>query len=128
MPPASINLRVMVHSIHQGANLSQPYIIYGGQPADFSDIVFPGNLAACQTCHLPGTYGLPLPKVVQPALITQAGKVVSTISPIRSVCTACHDSKATAGHAELQTTAAGLETCEVCHGAGKEFDVTQVHK
>ena len=128
MPPASINFRVMVHRIHQGANLSQPYIIYGGQPADFSDIVFPGNLAACQTCHLPGTYGLPLPKVVQPTLITQAGKVVSTISPIRSVCTACHDSKATAGHAELQTTAAGLETCEVCHGAGKEFDVTQVHK
>ncbi len=53
---------------------------------------------------------------------------MSTTLPIRSVCTACHDSAAAGGHIELQTTASGMETCEVCHGAAKEFDVTRVHR
>ena len=48
--------------------------------------------------------------------------------PIRSVCTACHDSQPVAGHVELQTTASGVETCQVCHGLGAEFDVTRVHR
>ena len=48
--------------------------------------------------------------------------------PIRSVCTACHDSTAVGGHIELQTTASGVETCDVCHGQGAEFDVTRVHR
>ena len=53
-----------------------------------------------------------------------------TTLPIRSIWppTACYDSTAAGGHIELQTTASGLETCEVCHGSGKEFDVAEVHK
>jgi OmcA/MtrC family decaheme c-type cytochrome len=130
MPPTSINLRVLIHRIHRGEEADQPLQVYGfgGRLFDFSSVVFPGNLAACQTCHLPGTYGLPLPRGVQPTTVTQAGEVVSTTLPIRSVCTACHDSTLVAGHAELQTTAAGLETCQVCHGPGREFDVTSVHR
>jgi hypothetical protein len=47
---------------------------------------------------------------------------------VRSVCSACHDTQAAGGHAELQTTASGIETCEVCHGVGSEFDVYEVHR
>ena len=130
MPPTSINFRVLIHRIHRGEELAQkPFIVYGfgGQPIDFSNIFFPGNLAACETCHLPGTYDLPLPGGVESTTVLQAGQVVSSTQPIRSVCTACHDSTAVSGHIELATTATGLETCEVCHGAGREFDVTKVH-
>ncbi len=129
MPPASINFRVLIHKIHRGVEANNPAIIYGGgaTPDNFGDVVFPGDLAACQTCHLAGTYDLPLPSGVQPTTITQAGKIVSTTLPIRSVCTACHDSVPVAGHVELMTTASGVETCEVCHGVGSEFDVTSVH-
>ncbi|HLE28783.1 MAG TPA: hypothetical protein VI793_11740, partial [Anaerolineales bacterium] len=130
MPPTSINFRVLVHRIHRGEEATEPLQVYGfgGQRIDFSGVVFPGNLAACETCHLPGTYDLPLPRAVQSTIVTQAGKTVSTLLPTRSVCTACHDSTAAAGHAELQTTASSVETCEVCHGPGREFDVTAVHQ
>ncbi len=130
MPPTSVNLRVMVHRIHRGEEANNPLVVYGfgGRPIDFGAVFFPGNLAACQTCHLPNTYGLPLPTSVLPTTVTQAGKVISTTLPVRSVCTACHDSSAASGHIELQTTASGTETCQVCHGVNREFDVYRVHR
>lgn len=130
MPPTSINFPVLIHRLHRGEELAQqPTIVYGFNSSehDFSNLVFPGNLANCQNCHLQGTYGLPLPDGVQPTTVTQDESVVSSVLPSRSVCNACHDTTAAAGHAELQTTASGIETCEVCHGAGSEFDVSTAH-
>lgn len=125
MPPATINLRQLVHGLHAGT--TGPIYGYGQHAVDFSSVVFPGDLAACQTCHRPGSYGLPLAQGVQPTTITQAGQVVAVTPAIAGTCNACHATSAAAGHAELQTTAAGVETCAVCHGTGREFDVTQVH-
>jgi hypothetical protein len=39
----------------------------------------------------------------------------------------CHDSEAAGAHAELNTTASGVEACVVCHGPGSEADVSRVH-
>lgn len=130
MPPTSINFRVLIHRIHRGAEATKPVIVYGfgGNEFDFSNVFFPGDLAACQTCHLPGAYGLPLPGGSQPTTISQAGELVSTSLPVAAVCTSCHDSQPVEGHIELATTASGLETCQVCHGAGREFDVSEVHR
>jgi OmcA/MtrC family decaheme c-type cytochrome len=130
MPPVSINFRVLIHRVHRGEEASQPLEVFGfgGNPINFGEVIFPGNLADCQTCHLPGTYGLPLAGGILPTTVTEAGKMVSTDLPVRSVCTACHDTEAVAGHAELGTTASGQETCEVCHGANREFDVNSVHR
>jgi OmcA/MtrC family decaheme c-type cytochrome len=131
LPPTSIHFKVLIHKIHRGADRSQkPYIVYGFQESvhDFTELRFPGNLADCETCHLPGTYDLPLPDGVQPTVVTEEDEVVSTILPIQAACTACHDSTSVTGHAEMQTTATGLETCEVCHGPGSEFDVVAVHR
>jgi OmcA/MtrC family decaheme c-type cytochrome len=131
MPPTSIHFKVLIHKIHLGEERSQkPYVVYGfqGSTHDFTELRFPGNLADCETCHLPGTNGLPLPAGVQPTVITQGGRVVSTILPVQAVCTTCHDSTAAAGHVELMTTESGIETCEVCHGAGADFDVLEVHR
>lgn len=129
LPPVSINFRTLIHRIHRGVKASQPLVVYGfgGQPTDFSGVEFPGNLAKCETCHLPGTYGLPLASGIQPTTITQGGETIATIPPTRAICTACHDTQAANGHTELQTTASGIETCAVCHGAGSEFDVYKMH-
>lgn len=130
MPPTSINFRVLVHRIHRGEELAKGFIVYGfgGRAIDFSEVFFPGDLAACTTCHLDGAYDLPLPGGLQPTFVFQAGEMVSATLPIQSVCTACHDSTPVLGHASLQTTNTGIETCEVCHGPGSEFDVTTVHR
>ena len=129
MPPASINFRTMVHGIHKGAAASKPLVIYGfgNNPVSFGNVVFPGDLAACQTCHLPDSTALPLPAGMQPTTVSQSGQTVSSTLPIRAVCTSCHDTDAVSGHAQLQTTPGGLETCPVCHGAGAAFGTKPVH-
>jgi OmcA/MtrC family decaheme c-type cytochrome len=129
MPPESIHFKTMIHRIHKGRTASQPVIFYGfgGNQYDFSHIVFPGNLAECQTCHLPNTYGLPLPSTAQPTILTQGEQLLSITGPIAATCISCHDTQPVIGHIELQTTAAGVETCQVCHGPGKDNDVYRVH-
>lgn len=130
MPASSINFREMVHRIHKGEEATNPLKVYGGggNATSFADVVFPGDLAACQSCHLPNTYNLPLPKGTQATTITQGGKLVSSTLPTRAVCSSCHDDSVTAGHIELGTTAKGLETCQVCHGVNSEAAVGKVHK
>ncbi len=157
LPATSLDFREIIHRLHRGGDASTPLTVYGssGKPTSFADVVFPGNLADCQTCHLANTYGLPLvagrgpTTIISPAKVTvsstspisqtgvtsastpplsQAGAIVSSTPPIRAICTSCHDAEVVAGHAELQTTAAKLETCEVCHGPGAEFSVTNVHQ
>ena len=130
MPPTSINFRVLIHRIHRGAEANNPAQVYGfgGNLFNFGVVEFPGNLAECQTCHLPNTYGLPLANGVLPTTVTQNGRVISTTLATRSVCTACHDSAEAGGHAELMTTASDVETCTVCHSPGTEFDVYEVHR
>ncbi|HEX7433931.1 MAG TPA: OmcA/MtrC family decaheme c-type cytochrome [Anaerolineaceae bacterium] len=129
--PQSISFRVMIHGLHSGAALEQqPFTVWGTgtTPADFSGIVFPGDLAACQSCHKAGTYALPLGKGIQPTTFSKDGiTIVSSTLPDRSVCSSCHDSSDAQGHYELMTTPSGTETCSVCHGTGAAFDVNKVH-
>jgi OmcA/MtrC family decaheme c-type cytochrome len=127
--PTSINFRWLIHRLHRGSEAENPLQVYGfgGTLHDFSHVEFPGHLANCENCHVAGSYGLPLPRGIQPTVITQDGDVVNSTPPTRSVCTSCHDTTAAGGHAELQTTTAGVETCAVCHGAGSEFDVFAAH-
>ncbi|RMG10821.1 MAG: OmcA/MtrC family decaheme c-type cytochrome [Deltaproteobacteria bacterium] len=107
--PVSVDFKVMIHKIHRGEHLEQkPYVIYGygNVPHDFSDVRFPGRLNACRTCH-----------------VNEAWQEPST-----AVCTSCHDSPATAAHAEINTSASGVESCAVCHGEDAEFAVAKVHQ
>lgn len=130
MPPTSVDFKVLIHLLHLGQERQEtPYVVYGadGTAHDFTDVGFPGRINDCTTCHLPGTYALPLPAGVQPTTVSQGGKTVSTTPPTTSVCTSCHESDAAAGHAELETTGAGVETCLVCHGPEREFAVDVMH-
>ena len=69
-----IGLKHMLHKIHTGEKLTQqPYVIYGfnGSVNDFGDVLFPGNRANCEGCHLPETFLLPLPPGVLPTQLTK---------------------------------------------------------
>ncbi len=130
LPPTSIHFKVLIHSIHIGEDRSSDsYIVYGfrGSVHDFTDLRFPGFANDCETCHLPGTYTLPLPAGVQPTIVEENGRIVSTTLPITAACTSCHDSTAAFGHAQLQTTLDGIETCAVCHGPNRDADVAEAH-
>ncbi len=128
--PQSLAFRVLIHSLHSGGSLEQPVAVWGRgtTPATFGDVVFPGDLADCQTCHKVNTNALPLAKGVQPLTFSKDGTTITgSVLPVRSVCQSCHDTADAQGHYELMTTASGVETCDVCHGAGAEFDVNKVH-
>ncbi len=49
----SVDMKVMIHKIHYGVNLSEGYFVvgHGGSVHDYSDIVFPQDVRNCTTCH-----------------------------------------------------------------------------
>jgi OmcA/MtrC family decaheme c-type cytochrome len=151
----SVDFKVLIHKIHMGSKLiQQPYVIGGypaptfmnpgGTPMDFGLTAFPGDISSCPTCHKGATYLLPLGAAVQPSLsevlaCTDANPVSTAYCqnrvvsqqiftpPTTSVCTACHDAPSVVAHAQLNTTASGVEACLTCHGPGADWDVQLVH-
>lgn len=110
--PASIDFPVMIHRIHMGERLPSvqngtPYVLYGfGNVAhDYSEVRYPRTPADCASCHAPNT---------------------ESASSTR-ICTSCHDSPAAIAHAQLNTTAMGVESCATCHGPGRAAAVSVAH-
>lgn len=130
--PESIDLKVLIHKIHAGADLNnQPYVVYGrgGTPHDYSHVVLPTNKALCENCHVPGSQ---LPEFVhqgaQPVTVTQDGNFVSALAPTTAACTSCHDGAQAVAHALANTSPTGEESCALCHGSGGTSPVTEAHK
>ena len=74
----SLNFKVMLHRIHDGANLPSvqagtPYIVSPG--ADFSTVVFPQDIRNCATCHDPKA----------------PDAAIWYTNPNRAACGSCHD-------------------------------------
>jgi OmcA/MtrC family decaheme c-type cytochrome len=139
----SNNLKDMLHAAHAGKPVGGapireiPFSFIRGNvsatsggagPYDFSDIGYPASLADCETCHLPGTYNLPIPANalwsvrdavpgLTPSFPHNPG-LNSRLGPTSATCDGCHNSAAIMTHFELNTTQNG-EACAVCHGSGK---------
>jgi OmcA/MtrC family decaheme c-type cytochrome len=149
MPTASINFRVMIHMIHTGEDLAvKPYIIYGfgGNPQDFSDVLYPGNRANCEECHLPTTNlldpgrGILGPDILD-TIVRDFTKTDDTLeswtdfttTPIISTCTACHDDLGVNAAGDALTGENHLggpqpeSACINCHGVGEPLGVEVVH-
>jgi OmcA/MtrC family decaheme c-type cytochrome len=154
----SVDFKVMIHKIHAGRALTQAYVLGsfpapsasspGGTPVDFGATRYPGRLADCATCHVGASYTLPLPAgrlsskdeiracnqdpaADANAYCEPASFVVVETRPLHpetAVCTSCHDSPSTAAHAEVMTSASGVESCATCHGPGQLADVERVHR
>jgi len=135
----AITFKEMIHKIHRGEALErQPYIVYGFGAApknyganNFGEVLFPGDLRDCETCHASGTQLLPPPPdllpTVRSTIVGGVEQVTDHVPPITNACTACHDSDAAAAHAETNTAASGAEACAVCHGEGAIEAVSVVH-
>jgi hypothetical protein len=117
----SVHFKYMIHSIHRGAALEKGYAV-GSRV--FDDVVFPGDLRNCDSCHVNNSQQLPLPAGLLPTATPQAWW--DPMLPIASACLSCHDGDSAAVHAYSNTTFFG-ESCATCHGEGKEFAVDKVH-
>ncbi len=129
-PPETIHWKYMIHSLHMGDERDTPAEFFGRAVARTEEIGFPtaGGQRNCTKCHVEGTNVLPLPLTALPTTITQEGKVVKVMQPIAAACTACHANAQVTGHANIMTGQAGVETCAICHGPGRDFAVDKVHK
>ncbi len=144
----STDLKRMIHKIHMGDALTQPYELGGfGGPIDFGHVRYPSSRANCAACHLDGTHTLPMPIGLGPTIeelrtcvedpaadandtCEPADWIVAqtyTIGPEQAACASCHDSPATQAHADIMTTPDGRESCATCHGPGAGYDVDVVH-
>jgi len=127
-PPESIHFNYMIHKIHRGEELQNGYVVYGYRSSvhDFGDVVFPGDLRNCESCHLEGTFGVPLPSTALPTF-SPATPINPIMLPTTTACLSCHDSNEAAAHAEANTSANLGESCATCHGDGKTYSVDRVH-
>jgi OmcA/MtrC family decaheme c-type cytochrome len=125
-PAQSIDFRSMIHKIHSGKELTEPYVIYGfgGSVNSFNDVGFPGKRNNCSTCHVNGSEQLPLPATN--AKVVNARGPIPLMGPETAACTSCHTSLAANSHALANTTVLG-ESCSACHGPTADFAVSKVH-
>ncbi|TMA12185.1 MAG: OmcA/MtrC family decaheme c-type cytochrome [Deltaproteobacteria bacterium] len=133
MPPESVHYKRLIHRIHTGRNLGEPFIVYGGPaakpvPTNFAEIRFPGDRRNCTKCHEKGANEIPLADGVLPTAMPQADGTVKHLPPIMSACVGCHTKEPAKAHMEAQVAAVGRESCVVCHGVGREFSVEKVHR
>ncbi|HWP66456.1 MAG TPA: OmcA/MtrC family decaheme c-type cytochrome [Candidatus Limnocylindria bacterium] len=133
----------VIHKIHRGEDLEhRPYVVYGFgaapanfTPHDFAEVLFPGDLRDCTTCHTDGSQLLPLSTGLLPTrtstVDTSGGPAVELVTgvipPVQDACLSCHDSDAAAAHAETNTTSSGAEACNVCHAEGSVVAVSEAH-
>jgi len=118
-PSASLDFKWLVHRLHRGEDLTQPYL-------DFNHLRFPGDLRDCLTCHVDGTQQV-LENMPAGRLPTQTPNDFYTPQqPTAAACLGCHDSQSAAAHAFVMTAPFG-EACASCHGPDAEFSVDKVH-
>jgi OmcA/MtrC family decaheme c-type cytochrome len=151
----AIDFKTMIHAIHAGQRSNGGFrekgiVVYGfgGTANDYSNVVFPGKLGNCAACHAGTTYQLagiwesPTANGILSNTVTtgaSAGDAADNlrISPTAAVCSSCHDSQVAKAHMESNganfsatqatITSTVFENCELCHGAGRVFDVKTMH-
>ncbi len=143
----TIDFKHMIHAIHAG-----DIVVYGfgGNPNDYREVEFPGQLNNCENCHEEDTY-YPVNQAFVLATTIDTGLDLAdplddaNISPTSSACSGCHRSATAASHMNLNggsfnarqtsdgtlidndTNGIVIESCEVCHGPGRIADVAVVH-
>jgi OmcA/MtrC family decaheme c-type cytochrome len=109
--PKSVELQALVHKIHKfGANYSVNGETFGSTSSTGG---FPGELKNCQACHVESN---------------TAAKDAANWRNVanKETCGTCHDSSVAVAHIDSQIFA-GVQTCSLCHAAGRVADVQVMH-
>ncbi len=101
----SVDMKRLIHGIHSGMDLQDPLVVYGfgGNPHDYSEVSFLGNLENCLTCHEPGTYSTDAAWHTLPSTSDTGPEVTDpsddlNISQVTSTCSSCHDTQRARNH------------------------------
>jgi OmcA/MtrC family decaheme c-type cytochrome len=127
-----IDLPVLVHSIHFGANLAAAGATYIVGSTDFSGVRYPamspqGNTldtTNCEMCHVNGSEAV-FPIGKNP--VKDPGALMDPAPATTAACAACHVTRSNMAHMSSQTDPKLGESCDTCHATGAEFDVTKMH-
>jgi OmcA/MtrC family decaheme c-type cytochrome len=132
----TVNFRTLLHQIHGGRDLVDADFRMVGDGAapypdnysvnDYTDNLFPARPGAamqCRRCH-GETNEAWKPRAERDHPLDQ----VTPVQAWRAACLACHDSSAALAHAEIHTSLAGNEACQLCHGPSEPLDVETVHE
>ncbi len=124
-PPEAVDFALLIHRIHAGNLQRRDFTVFGfgNTPHNYNHVRFPGEIANCQNCHLPGSYGVPAPARLDKA---DPRGFISPNKPAAAACLGCHTSRDAASHALVNTSPLG-ESCGACHGANAAFSVDRVH-
>jgi OmcA/MtrC family decaheme c-type cytochrome len=147
-PGIVIDYQQLVHDIHfarlregfkERGNLGLPpdippgtlnYLGFNNSLADFQEILAPVDVRACTNCHRDANNSCSNSSSCGYGQTCGAiGKCVNVAwqNPTARACITCHDADDAAAHAAQNTTAAGVESCPVCHGPGAMLEVSAVH-
>ena len=136
-PGETVSFRTLLHKIHRGRSLANAstFSVVGGGPLPYPDNftvstfehigfpAMPGGTSRCAACHGAGNDSwFALTDRNHP---TQQG--TSTLA-WDATCGACHNSTAAQAHIQANTSPAGTESCEICHGQGEFASVQLMHK
>ena len=126
MPPEGIDMRWLIHRLHTGEDLTVDFTVYGYRSSvhNYNELVYPGDLRTCESCHIGDSYNVPAPEGSYE--VTTERSYYSPTQPAGAACLACHSTVDAAAHAFVNTAPFG-ESCASCHGADREFSVDSVH-
>lgn len=117
----TIHFKYMIHSIHRGEELENGFFV---GVHDYSDVVYPGDLRDCDSCHVNNSQQVPVESTTLSTNTPQAWW--SPMMPNSAACLSCHDDDDSAAHAYSNTVLFG-ESCGTCHGEGRVAAVDKVH-
>lgn len=144
----SIDFATMVHGIHAAGMRESALEVVGFRGFTTyryteEAVHYPGDLSNCTACHTDSGYTLPLAEGVLGVTVDtgedRADPTDDTVStPTAAVCASCHDDSVAKSHmssngGNFATTQAAIdsgevvEECSVCHGSGRNADVSKVH-
>lgn len=118
----TVDMPVMVHKIHMGADLpsvkaGKPYQIIGFNQGvnDYSTVQFPADVRRCEVCHEPRPGGT--------AAAVAAQKNNYLTKPNRAACGACHDDVTFAtGEKHVDLPQVSDNQCSTCHTPQGELE------